>query len=139
MRWIAGMLPGLGAFTSLRGLFRLTLETALLWGIIAVANLTALWACGISLPAAGVLILIPLLAVGIGIPAPGGTGPFHFALIFGLTRLFGVETSSAQAAAIVVHALTWLPVLMLGGAFIAWGGLKRGTAGADLPAGGGQR
>lgn len=137
LRWVSGMLPGLGAFATLRGLVRLALETAVLWGLIAVANLTALWACGISIPAGGVLILIPLLAIGIGIPAPGGTGPFHFALIFGLTRLFGVEPPAAQAAALVVHALTWLPVLMLGGGFIAWGGLKKGPAASASPAGGG--
>ena len=131
MGLFASLLPGLGAFATLRGVLLLVAETAAVWGIIAVGNWCGIRAAGVDIPLLGALILIPILAVGIGIPTPGGTGTFHFAMKLGLTQIFGISADAALSAAVLVHAMTWLPVLAAGALYVARGALRRPEPGAD--------
>lgn len=131
LRWFGSLLPGFAALATTRGLIRLSLETVLIWGVIALGIHAGIAACGVELAPAAGLLMLPILALGIAVPTPGGAGSYHAAMIFGLTKLFGTPTDAAASAAIVVHALTWLPVLALGGFFMARGGLSA-TAPAPL-------
>lgn len=123
--FFSGLFPGFSAFATPGGVIRLTLETVAVWGVIALGNWLGIRAAGVEIPFLGALILIPILAVGIGIPTPGGTGTFHFAMKIGLTQLFGVSADAALGAALLVHAATWVPVLAAGGLYIARGALRR--------------
>jgi hypothetical protein len=125
---VASLLPGLSAFATPGGVARLVAETAAIWGVIAVGNWLGIRAAGVEIPLLGAMILIPILAVGIGIPTPGGTGTFHFAMKIGLTQIFGVPADAALGAALLVHAMTWLPVLAGGAVYVARGALRRGDA-----------
>lgn len=129
---IASLLPGIDGFATVAGLLRLLAETAVIWFVITLGNWLGLVACGVDIPFAGSMIMLPILAVGIAAGTPGGTGTYHYAMIAGLTSLFAVREPNAVVAAIVVHAMTWLPVMALGGLFIARGGLQKRpvTAGA---------
>lgn len=131
-RWLASLLPGLAAFSTLGGTFRLVLETAAIWLVIGLGIQAGIIATGVVVPPAAFLIMLPILAVGIGIPTPGGTGTYHFAMKLGLAKLFGVPETAALGAAVVVHAVTWIPVLIMGGAFVALGGLGRSEEQAPL-------
>lgn len=122
--WLGALVPGLASLKSWSGLIRLSLETALIWLVIALGILFGIRACGVELALGGALIMVPILAVGIGIPTPGGTGPYHAAMVYGLTKLFATPEDAAASAALVVHAATWLPVLLLGGLFAMRGGLS---------------
>ncbi len=132
----ASLLPGLDSFATLRGVLLLVAETAAVWGLIAVGNWCGMRAAGIDIPLFGAMVLIPILAVGIGIPTPGGTGTFHFAMKLGLTQIFGVSADAALGAALLVHAMTWLPVLAAGALYVARGALRRPEAESEsaLPA-----
>ena len=127
----ASLLPGLSAFATLPGVLLLVAETAAVWGVIAVGNWLGIRAAGVDIPLLGAMILIPILAVGIGIPTPGGTGTFHFAMKIGLTQIFGVSADAALGAALLVHAMTWLPVLAGGAVYVARGALRRGEPEAE--------
>lgn len=127
MRWFGSLLPGLGALGTFHGLLRLLVETIVIWGVIAFGIHTGVVACGVDLAPAASLILMPMLALGIAVPTPGGAGPYHAVMIAGLTRLFGAPQDAAASAALVVHAATWIPVLTLGGLFAARGGLSSAT------------
>ena len=59
-------------------------------------------------------------------PTPGGVGSYHDAYRFGVTSFFGAPNDQAVAAAIVVHAIAFMPVLVLGLVFMAQDGLSFG-------------
>jgi len=122
-RWAAALLPGVAAFATLAGLRRLLGETLLLWLVIAAGIHAGVAACGVALAPAGSLILLPILAVGIGIPTPGGAGSYHYAMMLALTRLFGASQALALSTGLVVHAVTIVPMLLFGALFVVRGGL----------------
>ncbi len=134
LHWVASLFPGLGAFASVRGLVRVFAETAVVWLVIGVGVHVGIVACGVELAPLAWLVMLPILAVGIGIPTPGGTGTYHMAMKIGLVSLFGADEALALGAGLVVHAVTWLPVLAMGGGFVARGGLVKEVARAEVPA-----
>jgi hypothetical protein len=52
--------------------------------------------------------------VGVSVPTPGGTGSFHYFYQVAMTTLFGADATVAAAAAIVLHAVSFVPVTILG-------------------------
>ena len=81
-------------------------------------------AFGIEMPFAGTFLLQALLVIGVAVPTPGGVGSFHEAYRFGVTTFFGAPERSAVAAAIVMHAISFVPVVLLGLVFMAQDGLS---------------
>ncbi len=126
--WLGSLIPGLGALATTRGVLRLLFETIVIWGVIAAGIHLGVVACGVALAPGAALILMPMLALGIAVPTPGGAGPYHAVMIAGLTKLFGAPADAAASAALVVHAASWLPVLAMGGYFAARGGLSAPVA-----------
>ncbi len=57
-------------------------------------------------------------------PTPGAVGGFHAAFKFAATTFFGASDDAAVGAAIVLHALTIGPQLLLGLFFAAQEGLN---------------
>jgi len=62
----------------------------------------------------------------VAVPTPGGVGSYHEAYRFGMTTFFGASNANAIAAAIVVHAISFVPVILLGLVFMAQDGLSLG-------------
>ena len=80
----------------------------------------------------GWLMLAPLV-VGVAVPTPGGVGGFHEAFRLGATSFFGADNDTAVGAAIVLHAISVVPVVIVGLIFIIQDGLKiGGLARGDL-------
>jgi hypothetical protein len=52
----------------------------------------------------------------------------------GLTQIFGVSADAALGAALLVHAMTWLPVLAGGAFYVARGALRRIEPGTEAAA-----
>ena len=67
-----------------------------------------------------------LLVVGVAVPTPGQVGGFHTAYRIAVTTFFGVPEPTAVGAAIVLHAISFLPVTLLGLVFMAREGLSFG-------------
>ena len=104
---------------------------ALLWSFplwLAIAGET--WAVtrafGIDLPYTGTFLLQLFLVGGVAVPTPGGVGSYHEAYRWGVTSFFGAPNDQAVAAAIVVHAIAFMPVVLLGLVFMAQDGLSFG-------------
>lgn len=95
-----------------------------LWLSIALGIWTAALAFHIQLPFTGSFLVTALLVVGVAVPTPGAVGGFHAAFKFAATTFFGASDDSAIGAAIVLHALTQLPSLLLGLLFAAQEGLN---------------
>ena len=104
---------------------------AALWSLpIWILGAAEIWAVtrafGMELPFPGSFLIQALLVIGVAVPTPGGVGSFHEAYRFGMTSFFGAANASAVAAAIVVHALSFGPVILVGLLFMAQDGLTIG-------------
>jgi uncharacterized protein (TIRG00374 family) len=88
--------------------------TALLWGIIAVANWLVLRAFGLPFGATETLFVLGWALVGSLVPTPGGAaGAFHAATAAGLIFL-GVARDEAAAISIVLHLVVFAPAVVFG-------------------------
>jgi len=74
----------------------------------------------------GSFLVMTLLVVGVAVPTPGQVGGFHTAYKIAVTTFFGVAETTAVGAAIVLHAVSFVPVTLLGLVFMAREGLSLG-------------
>jgi uncharacterized membrane protein YbhN (UPF0104 family) len=95
-----------------------------LWLSIATGTWAASMAFHLAVPFTGSFLLVALLVVGVAVPTPGAVGGFHAAYKFAVTTFFGAPDDAAVGAAIVLHALTIGPNLLLGLFFAAQAGLN---------------
>lgn len=97
-----------------------------LWLAIAFA----IWWGGlgfhIHLPFTGSIVLVALLVVGVSVPTPGAVGGYHEAFRIGATALYGAANDQAISAAIVMHAISFIPITLVGLAFMIRDGLSLG-------------
>jgi len=96
------------------------------WMAIAAQVWAVSVAFGITMPYAGTFLLQSLLVIGVAMPTPGGVGSFHEAYRIGVTTFFGASNGQAIAAAIVTHAISYIPPLLVGIVFMAQDGLSVG-------------
>ena len=101
-------------------------QSVLLWLSIALGIWSADLAFGLDLPFRSTFLILGFLTVGVSIPTPGMVGGFHEAYLLALTQAFGVERHAAAAAGLTLHALTNLPVLLIGLLWLSGEGLTRG-------------
>jgi len=104
---------------------------ALGWSLVLwISIATGLWLVavgfGIAMPFTGSWLMLAPLVVGVAVPTPGGVGGFHEAFRIGATSFFGADNDTAVGAAIVLHAISVLPVVIVGLLFIIQDGLKIG-------------
>lgn len=99
-----------------------------LWLSIAAGIWLSSRAFHITFPYTASFLITTLLVVGVAAPTPGAVGGFHWAYKFGVTTFFAVPDERAVGAAIVLHAISFLPVTIAGIAFMAGEGLTFGTA-----------
>jgi uncharacterized protein (TIRG00374 family) len=95
-----------------------------LWLAIAGEAWAVTVAFGIDMPFVGTFLLQSLLVIGVAVPTPGGVGSYHEAYRIGVTTFFGAPNDRAVAAAIVTHAISFVPVVLLGAVFMAQEGLS---------------
>ena len=84
-------------------------------------------AFGIDMPFTGIFLMtIALLVVGVSVPTPGGVGglrqPCRSASPF-----YSVPNDRAVGAALVLHAVSLLPTVVLGALFLIQDGLGFGA------------
>ena len=104
---------------------------AALWSLpIWILGASEVWlvtrAFDMTLPFPGAFLIQSFLVIGVAVPTPGGVGSFHEAYRFGMTTFFGAPNAAAVAAAIVVHALSFGPVVLVALLFMAQDGLTIG-------------
>jgi uncharacterized protein (TIRG00374 family) len=106
-------------------------QSVLVWLSIAMAIWWNNLAFGIDLPFHTSFLIVAFLTIGVAVPTPGAVGGFHEFYLLALTQAFAVSKGTAAAAGIACHALTNLPVLVIGLAFLGREGLTMGEV-ADL-------
>jgi uncharacterized protein (TIRG00374 family) len=97
--------------------------SVLLWISIGLSTWVTSLAFGITFPFAASFLISLFLVAGVAVPTPGGIGGFHAAYAFAVTRLFGATQEQAVACAIVLHAVSFVPVTLAGLVIMAQAGL----------------
>jgi uncharacterized membrane protein YbhN (UPF0104 family) len=105
-------------------------QSMALWLAIALGFAFNNAAFGIDLPFHSTFLLIAFLTVGVSIPTPGMVGGFHAFYLLAMTQAFGIPKDTAVAAGLTAHALSNLPVLILGLVYLGREGLTLGKVAA---------
>jgi glycosyltransferase 2 family protein len=94
-----------------------------------------------TFPFSASFLVTTVLVVGVAMPTPGAVGGFHLAYQFAVMTFFAVPANRAAGAAIVLHAISFIPVTIAGGILMALEGITlsgaRQIADADAAAGSG--
>jgi uncharacterized protein (TIRG00374 family) len=107
-----------------------------LWVSLAVSIWWTSLAFDLTFPFSGSFLVMMCLAAGVSLPTPGGVGGFHWTYRFAVTTFFGAPVDVAAAAAFVLHAVSFVPVTIVGLVFmwqdgLTLAGLKRMRATAE--------
>lgn len=133
VRGLAGAFAaGLGVVRQPARLGRSLAWSIPLWLVIAAQTWVVSVALGVALPPAGALLIMALLVVGVAVPTPGAVGGFHEAYRIGATAFFGADNDHAVGAAIVLHAVGFVPTLIVGAWLMAREGLSLTHLGAEV-------
>ena len=97
-----------------------------LWVSIALGIWLTSLAFDLTFPFLGSFLVVGYLAVGVSLPTPGGAAGFTTSYLLALTQFFGADPEVAGAAAIVLHAVSFVPVTILGLVFMWQDGLTLG-------------
>ena len=109
-------------------LARIILQSLAVWLLTALGFHLNHIALSIDLPFHITFLLVAFLAVGEAIPTPGLVGGFHAFYLLALSEVYGIDRTTAAAAGIAAHALTTIPVLVVGFALLGREGLSLGRA-----------
>lgn len=126
--FVESFTQGLGVLRQPR---RLVVSLALsvpLWMSIAAGIWLTSLAFHITFPYVGSFLVMTILVVGVAMPTPGAVGGFHAAYQIAVQSFFGAPDDRAIGAAIVLHAVSFVPVTLLGLVFMARDGLSLSRA-----------
>jgi uncharacterized protein (TIRG00374 family) len=101
-------------------------QSLLVWLCIGLGIWLNNEAFGVHLPFHSVFLIVGFLTVGVAVPTPGMVGGFHESYRLALTQAYGVDVHTAAASGLVLHALSNLPVLVLGLVWLGGEGLTFG-------------
>jgi glycosyltransferase 2 family protein len=101
-----------------------------LWLSIALGIWLVTIAFHIDMPFPGSFLIVALLVVGVAVPTPGAVGGFHYFYRLGTTIFFAAPNDRAVGAAIVLHAVSFVPVAIVGLILLAQEGLSLSRLGA---------
>lgn len=136
MRFVHMFAEGLAIVRQPRRLGMAMLLSVPLWLSIAVGIWLVSLAFHVQLPFTGSFLIMALLVIGVAVPTPGAVGGFHYFYRLGATAFYGAPNDRAVGAAIVLHAVSFVPVAMLGLVFLAQEGLSLTRVGTLVRAGG---
>ncbi len=110
---------GLQVFDNKKKLLWIWVQSIIIWVLNAAATYVLCFSFNIDLSFAGACFVTVCLALAIALPqAPGFIGVFHFVTQKTLD-IFGVGLSSAQSFAIILWALSVIPITVVG-LFFLW-------------------
>lgn len=128
------LINGLTSIRRSRQLLEITGYTLFLWVIYFAMVYFTVQAVKIDLDwtAAGVVLISTTLAISVP-AAPGFIGTYHAAAIYVLTSLFNIQLGDAQAFAIILHAVGFLPLLIIGFVYFLFSGIHlRDSTGKEM-------
>ena len=113
--FLKNFLDGATTIRATKKLGVILLYTLVIWIMYYCSTYLATIATGIELEWFGFGVLLISTTLAISVPAaPGYIGTYHAAAVYILTNLFDVGRIDAQAAAIILHAVGTIPIVIIG-------------------------
>ena len=101
------------------------LSSLVLWGFYFCITIIVLNACGLSLGFIGTGILLVLGSIVIAIPAlPGSAGTYDAGIKYSLMMVFNIASGKALTYAIVSHAISYFPLVLIGAVYFMLGNVR---------------
>ncbi len=108
-------------------------QSALLWLVICVQIWCTLKAFDLTFPFPVTFFVLTWAVIGLAIPTPGGVGGYHVATAYCLVGFYGVPRDTAAAFGLVSHAVSFVPITLLGLGFLVAGGFSLRSLSTDRP------
>jgi len=108
-------------FATLRspGLFLLVFSGSIgMWFVINLQMASVLRCFHVNAPLSAAFVATTFAVLGLMVPTPGGLGSYHVAVQFALTYFYGVPIATATAVALLAHAISFIPVTIIGLGFL---------------------
>lgn len=109
----------------------LAASSAALWLVICFQIHATLLAFDLRFPYPVTFFVLAWAVLGLAIPTPGGVGGYHAAVAYCLTGFYAVPAATAAAFAVVAHAISFVPITILGLLFLGASGLSLGKLRED--------
>ena len=131
---LRSVMTGLESLRRAKETFFIFLTSVLSWALEAASYHFVLRAFDLHLAASVPILLLSVVNLATMVPStPGYFGPFEF-FGAGTLKFFGVDPETALASVIVIHALVYLPITLVGALCVGREGLswrELGTESAD--------
>lgn len=112
---INNIVDGVTSIKDTKHVGQIVLHTIFIWVIYFFVTYSVILATNISINWVGVGIILISTSLALAIPAaPGGVGTYHAAAVYILTSYFFVDRVESQAFAVILHAVGFLPLLLIG-------------------------
>jgi glycosyltransferase 2 family protein len=121
---LLSFLDGLGSLGSLRAVLVVAAASLFLWTLIGFQIWSTMRAFDLVFPFPVSFFVLTWAVLGLAIPTPGGVGGYHAAIAYSLTGFYGVAKNTAAAFALVSHALSFVPITLIGLVFLAVSGFS---------------
>jgi uncharacterized protein (TIRG00374 family) len=95
-----------------------------MWFVINVQIYSVLRAFGLTLPLPAAYVVTAAAVLGLAVPTPGGLGSYQIAVQIALTDVFAVARATATSVALVAWAGSFVPITILGLAFLLFSSRK---------------
>jgi len=127
LNFLRHLADGLSVLHDVRALARAVAYTLATWGLVATSFWLVARAFDLRLTVASVIFVIGFAMVGSLVPTPGGSaGAFHTTTQLGLMWL-GIERNTAASMALILHAVSFGPALLVSPWFLRRGGFSWAT------------
>lgn len=117
-------LAGLGALRRLRELVGAVSLSFVMWLMIGYSIQVAMQAFDLKLTFLDTFLLMVPLTIGIAMPTPGGVGPYEYLCKRSLVDFWAVPNDVAAAVAVTLHAISLVPAILAGLAFMWRDGVR---------------
>ena len=126
-RFIENAIEGIKTIFQNKNKKKIVFLSLFLWLIYVVITILLLNSCGIKLTLTNSIIIFILGSLSLGIPAlPGSAGTYDASVKYGLVVLFSIDGSQALNYALISHAVSYFPMVLLGAFYFISSNLSLG-------------
>ena len=109
------IVEGITSIRDTKHVGQIIIHTIFMWIVYFSVTYSVILATNISIDWIGVGIILISTSLALAIPAaPGGLGTYHAAAVYILTSYFFIDRVESQAFAVILHAVGFLPLLLIG-------------------------
>ncbi len=118
-------LDGFASLRTPRLLLLVSAGSVLMWFVINIQIYCVMRAFALDLPLTAAYVVTTAAVLGLAVPTPGGVGGYHAAVQFALTDIFAVPVATATGVALLAHAVSFVPISIIGFALFATSPLRK--------------